>query len=178
MKDVLQTETIKVDDYGLTIQKGKKLKTASWSDIVEIKNYQAIYPTGYSVLITMVDQIIIKTINWNYKISGRTFTRNDLKELFLNIAESAKNHHTKIVDTLGWLPNPVSFRESKTIGQAIRLREYNILLKIGIGMLLIGATLFVLILYVNLWNSPWFATDVILLLFGSMCTLAGWFGIG
>jgi hypothetical protein len=178
MKDALQVETIKVDEYGLTIQKGKKLKTASWPDVVEVKNCKTIYPAGYSVLIRMIDEIVIRTITWNYKVSGRTFTRNDLKELFLNIAERVKDHHTNIVDTLGWLPNRIPFQGSKTAGQSIRLREYRILLKVGVGMFLIGATLFVFIFYLNLWNSSWFAVLVILLLFGSMCSVGGWFGIG
>jgi len=172
--NISRVETIKVNDFGISITKGKKIREAPWSDVIEIKSWETTYPFGRTVQI--VRQIIIKSVTWKYKVNEGNFKIDQLKELFLNIADHAKNHKTTVIDGLNWLPNEPKFQNEKEVAYSLRMKEYKILIKVGAGLLLIGLVCFVIVFLLNGWNSPWFAAGAILLLFGGMCFLGGWFG--
>jgi len=179
IRNLKQTENIKVDNYGITITKGGKIKTAPWSNVIEVRSWRTFYPTaGYrTVGIREVEQVVVNTNDWKYKIKVGNFTRDELKELFTCIADYGQEHPIKVIDALDWLPGDMQFQDIKTSGRSIRIREYKILLKVGLGMLLIGALLILPVFVFNLFNSPWFAIAAMLLFFGCMLSIAGSCGI-
>jgi hypothetical protein len=180
IRNLQSQETIKVDEYGVTITKGRKTKSATWSEIIEVKSWRTLYPTaGYkTVAFRPIEQVVVRTGEWKSKIKVGNFTKNELKELFQTIVERARESHFNIIDELDWLPNYMEFQKGKQAGQSVRLREYRILLKIGLGMLLIGVLMFPAVYHLDLFNSMWFAVLAIFLVFGAMLSLAGGLGIG
>jgi len=177
--NIQRHETIKVDDNGITITKGKDTKTAMWPDITELKNEWAYYPRNLCLGgIWHFPYILIVTSARKYKIKWGNFTRDELKELFLHIADHAKERNVNMADGLGWLPAGRGYDKIKESGRFLRTREYKILIKIGLVMLLVGAILSMPIIYFGFFNSPWMAAAAVLLFFGCMLLLAGWLGIG
>ena len=172
--NIQKHETIKVDRYGITINQGNKSKTASWDEIKKIKSSMTFVLTYRYVF--LVQFIVIETQNWKYKIKKGNFSVNDLKQLFLNIAEQAKNTSVTIVDGLEWLPEQIEFQKSKEAGISVRIREYKILFKVGIIILILGCFIFIPIFVLNLFDSNLFIV-FILLFFGLMLTIAGGLGI-
>lgn len=173
--NIQKHETIKVDRDGITINQGNKSKTASWNEIKKIKNSMTFVPTYRYVF--LVQFIVIETQNWKHKIKKGNFSIKDLKQLFLNIAEQAKNTSVTIVDGLEWLPEQIEFQKSKEAGISARIREYKILLKVGKIMLILGFLIFIPIFVLNLLDSNLFFIFILLLFFGLMLTIAGGCGI-
>ncbi len=70
IRNLKQNENIKVDNYGITITKGGKIKTSSWSNVTEVKSWRTFYPTaGYrTVGVREVEQVVVNTNDWKYKI--------------------------------------------------------------------------------------------------------------
>lgn len=176
--NIQRHETIKVDDNGITITKGKDTKTAMWLDIMEVKNGWAYYLSPRWESIWHFPYILIVTSARKYKIKWGNFTRDELKELFLHIADHAKERNVNMVDGLDWLPADRGYDKIKESGRILRTREYKILIKIGLVMLLVGAMLSMPVIYFGFFNSPWMAAVAVLLFFGCMLLLTGWLGIG
>ncbi len=175
IRNIQKHETIKVDRNGITINQGNKTKTASWNEIKKIKNSMTFVLTYRYVF--LIQFIVIETQNWRHKIKRGNFSANDLKQLFLNIAEQAKNTTVTIVDGLEWLPEQIEFQKSKEAGISARMREYKILFKLGLMMLILGFFIFIPIFVLNLSDSNLFFIFILLLFFGLMLTIAGVCGI-
>jgi hypothetical protein len=175
IRNIQKHETIIVDRKGITINHGNKYKTASWNEIKKIKSSMTFVPTYKYVF--LVQFIFIETQNWKHKIKKGNFSANDLKQLFLNIAEQAKNTSVNIVDGLEWLPEQIEFQKSKEAGISARIREYKILFKLGLMMLILGFLIFIPIFVLNLFESNLFIIFILLLFFGLMLTIVGGCGI-
>lgn len=175
IRNIQKHETIKIDRYGITINQGNKFKTASWNEIKKIKSTMTFVPMYRFVI--YVELIVIESLNWRYKIRRGNFSVNDLKQLFLNIAEQAKNTSVTVVDELKWLPEQMKFQKSKEAGISVRMREYKILFKIGLVMLILDFFIFSPVFVLNLFDSYLFIICILLLFFGFMLAIAGGCGI-
>jgi len=108
IRNIRHTETITVNPSGITIINGSKIKSASWSNVIEVKSWRTLRVTGgYPIPITFtpLKQIRIQTTDWKYKISWGNFSEDELKELFKHIAFYAQKYNIKIFDELKWLPS-------------------------------------------------------------------------
>jgi hypothetical protein len=173
-------ETIKVDTQGIAITKGRTTKSVAWSDILEVKSWRTFYPTAgfQSIWIRSIEQIVVRTSQWEFRIKVDHFTINELKELFQIIAEHAQESRFNIIDELEWLPNSTAFQQGRQSGQLYRIREYRILLKIGEGLLLLSASLVPVYFFLDIFTSKWIAVLMVFFVFGVMLVLAGVLGIG
>jgi hypothetical protein len=175
IRNVQIHETIKVDRYGITINQGNKSKTASWNEINKIKNTMTFVPRYSSG--SFVELIVIKSVYWRHKIKRGNFSVNDLKRLFFIIAEQAKTTSVTVVDELDWLPKQFKFHKSIAAEISYKMREYRILFKVGLVMLILGFLIFIPVIILNSFNSNLFIICSLLLFFGLMLTLVGLFGI-
>jgi hypothetical protein len=175
IRNIQKHETIKVDRYGITIDQGNKSKTASWNEIKKIKSTMTFVPMYRFVF--YVELIVIESLNWRHKIRRGNFSVNDLKQLFLDIAERAKNTSVIVVDGLEWLPDQMEFQKGRKEGMSARMREYKILLKIGLVTLILDFLIFIPVFILNLFDSILFIICILLLFFGFMLAIAGGCGI-
>jgi len=178
--NIQRHETIKLDNSGITIIKGKKTKYAMWSDIIKINNgftYRAGAGLSHGATIRQYPHILIITNEWKHKLVFGNFNYNELKNLFINLAEYGQGKNLDIIDGLDWLPDSMEFAKNKNAGQSVRTREYKILLKIGLWMLFMGFLMMIVVFFLNLFKSPWFAAMFLSLFFGFMLAIAGWCGL-
>jgi hypothetical protein len=173
--NIQKHETIKVDGYGITITKGNKSKKAPWNEINRITSTMT-FVFFYS-FVHYVPMIVIESLNWKHKIKRGNFSLNDLTHLFLNIGEWAKTKSVTVVDGLEWLPKQMEFQKSRIAGISVRMREYRILFRIGLSMLILGLLLFIPFFALDIFDSNLFIICILLLFFGIMLTIAGVLGI-
>jgi hypothetical protein len=173
--NIQKHETIKVDRYGITITQGNKSKKAPWNEIKRITSTMTF--VFFYRHVHYIPMIVIESLNWKHKIKRGNFSLNDLKHLFLNIAERAKTKSVNVVDGLEWLPTQMEFQKSRIAGISVRKREYRILFRIGLSMLILGFLIFFPIFVLNLFDSNLFVICILLLFFGIMLTIAGVLGI-
>jgi hypothetical protein len=91
IKKLRQPETIKVDDYGITIVRGNKEKIAPWNEVVEIKKTFSLHSLPDGTNMSAVPYIEIKTHGWKHKTKSKNFTEYELNQLFINLKERTKN---------------------------------------------------------------------------------------
>ncbi|MBN1281072.1 MAG: tetraspanin family protein [Candidatus Thermoplasmatota archaeon] len=173
-------ETIMVDAQGIAITRGKNTKSTAWSEILEVKSWRTLYPTaGYrSVHMRSIEQIVIKTSQWTSRIKVDYFTENEVRELFRIIARHAQGSRFNVLDELGWLPESPEFQQGRQSGQSYRIREYRILVKIGVVLLLLSALFLPVFFLLDLFSSKWIVLVIVFFVFGVMCALAGVLGLG
>lgn len=110
IRNLRHKETININSSGVTIFNGNKTKSASWSNILEVKSWRTFRVTGgypIPIMFTPLKQIRIQTTEWKYKISWGNFSEDELKELFKHIAFYAQKYQIKIFDELKWLPSQI-----------------------------------------------------------------------
>jgi len=163
--------TIKFDKYGIQIMKRRSILNATWNEVIEIKNSITFVPT-YRYLY-QIPNVVIKTQNWKIKLKKGDFSFNDLKDLFLNITNYSKNYDIKIMDALGWLPNEVEYDKYRMGGYDLRLKEYKIVLKIGVILILVGLIILPLLYLFNLSQNNWFVIPFVCIFIGGLFSLCG-----
>jgi|GEM_PF-3217169 len=166
---------IKVDHYGITIKNGNRIKTASWPDIKEIKSWMTL-TTGAgpnTVRVRPILQLYIITNQWKYKLKMGDFTKEELKNLFMELYNRAKKYDINIVDELGWLPNQPEYKKGIDAGINFRMKQFRILVKIGSVMILVGLLFTPFVYFYELYNSMWFGIAVVFLFLGAMILMAG-----
>ncbi len=165
--------TIKLDKYGIQIMKRKSILNATWNDVMEIKN-SITYVPSYHILY-QIPNVMIKTQNWKFKLKEGDFNFNDLKNLFLNITKYSTNYDIKIMDALGWLPDDIQYDKYRQWGCDLRLKEYKIVLKIGVILILVGLITLPFLYLFNLSQNNWFVIPLACIFIGglfSLCDLA------
>ena len=167
--------TIKIDNYGVFFKQGNMDHSAGWSEVIEIKSWRAIHPTsGYKTVgFRSIEQIIIKTNNWKASLKLGDFTKDELKSFFADIVKRTDNYDIKIVDELEWLPDSEENKKGIEGGKDFRMRQYKILVKIGLIMMLIGLALLPIAFIFTVSNSIWFGISIALLFLGGMILMAG-----
>ena len=163
--------TIKLDKYGIQIIKRKSILNANWNEIMEIKN-SITYVPSYRILY-QIPNVMIKTQNWKFKIKEGDFNFKDLKDLFLNITEYSKDYDIKIMDALGWLPDDVQYDKYRKGGYDLRLKEYKIVLKIGVILISFGLITLPFLYLFNLSQNNWFVIPFVCIFIGGLFSLCG-----
>ena len=166
---------IKIDDYGVFFKHGNKDFSAGWSDVIEVKSWRTIHPTsGYKTIgFRSIEQIIIKTQNWKAGLKLGDFTKGELKSLFADIVLRIKNYDIKIIDELEWLPDSETYKKAVEGGKDFRIRQYKILVKIGLVMMLIGLVILPIAYFLTGSNSIWLGISIALIFLGGMILMAG-----
>jgi len=98
----LRPITIIVNDHGIQIKKGGKIREASWSEILEIKSLEVIGFFGSGRAYSRAG-ISFKTKQWKYTISLKKFNQHQFKELFKISADYANRTNITVIDNLKWL---------------------------------------------------------------------------
>lgn len=174
IRAIIKEIAIKVDHYGITIKNGNKIKTASWSDIKEIKSWMTL-TTGAgpsTVRVRPILQLYIITNQWKYKLKMGDFTKEELKNLFMELCKRAKNYDVNIIDELGWLPNQLEYKKVIDAGINFRMKQFKLLVKIGIILLILGLLLLPFV-YFEILNSILPVITVVFLFLGFMVLMAG-----
>lgn len=164
----LVPESVEINDYGIKIKKGRKTKEAIWSEISEVKSKRIVYWVSWRV-ISITFAIVIKTKRWKHDIVKWRYSTEELKSVFISIAERVIPLRAVIEDELGWLPERLYHREKVYLG---RMREYAALSKIGGFMILVGIILSAMIIF----GGIYVVAGMILLFIGGMCVLCGVIG--
>jgi len=162
-------ESVEINDYGIKITKGWKNKEATWSEISKIRGKRTIEWIGRIMLHHTRPAIVVKTERWKHTIVERRYSTEELKNVFISVAEHVTPIGAIIEDELGWLPERLYPREKVYLG---RMRGYTILSKVGGFMMLIGIILFAMITF----GEMYFIGGIILLFIGGMCALCGCLG--
>jgi hypothetical protein len=164
-------ETIEISGHGIVIKKWRKTKEAKWQDIVEVRSKRAI--SGIRAAIAAGSPryepaITIKSQKWKHTLTKWKYGSDNLKNVFVSIAERVIPLGAEVGDELGWLPRYLHPRRRVHM----HLREYKLLYKVGLLMLPVGLVLAGIQAVFNL-NFHINLVIRVFLVIGGMCLLVG-----
>jgi len=173
LKNLSVKVTVVINSMGISITSRNKNLFSSWNEVSEVLSTQTVIP--YSRHVDIIRNITIKTYSWKFKLTDKFLPLQDLKKLFIRIAEYAYDNQIKVVDYLGWLPDDFRFDNGRTLGNIAKKKEYKRYFFIGLLMIISG--LFVMSFGIfNTEGNAFPILGVVLLFIGLMLLISG--GIG
>lgn len=166
-------ETVEISDYGMKINKGRKTKEATWPEISEIRGKEIVWWMSGRGRICTAPAIVVKTEGWKHTLVEWRYSAEELKIVFISIADRITPLGAVIKDELGWLPQRLYSREKVYLG---RMQKCMILVKSGCFMVVIGAILFAIITFAWRYSNVEIVVVILLLFIGGICVLCGSIG--